>query len=47
MHLTTRTRLILMLPALLLAIGLGAYRYQVNLNGCAPISRRPSTAAMS
>ena len=33
MHLTTRTRLILMLPALLLAIGLGAYRYQVNLNG--------------
>ncbi len=33
MPLTTRTRLILMLPALLLALGLGAYRYQVTLNG--------------
>ena len=33
MFLTNRTRLILMLPALLLALGLGAHRYLANLNG--------------
>ncbi|PAV48199.1 sensor domain-containing diguanylate cyclase [Pseudomonas sp. HAR-UPW-AIA-41] len=33
MLVTSRTRLILMLPALMLALGLGAYRYHANLNG--------------